>query len=55
MRGSIPLGRIVFTRNALPAIRAVNHVIEDGETIVRTRGASVLITQTATAQKLGAI
>nr|WP_198428167.1 pyridoxamine 5'-phosphate oxidase family protein [Nocardia bovistercoris] len=33
-----PLGRVVFTRNALPAIRPVNHLVEpDGRIIVRTR------------------
>ncbi|WP_067674999.1 pyridoxamine 5'-phosphate oxidase family protein [Nocardia miyunensis] len=32
-----PYGRVVFTRDALPAIRAVNHLIEDGKIIVRTR------------------
>ncbi|WP_054814253.1 pyridoxamine 5'-phosphate oxidase family protein [Nocardia arizonensis] len=32
-----PLGRVVFTRNALPAIRPVNHLVEaDGLIIVRT-------------------
>ncbi|MEV6216816.1 pyridoxamine 5'-phosphate oxidase family protein [Nocardia sp. NPDC051833] len=33
-----PFGRVVFTRNALPAIRPVNHLVdEDGVIIVRTR------------------
>lgn len=31
--GSVPLGRIVFTQHAMPAIRPVNHLV-DGETIV---------------------
>lgn len=26
--GTVPLGRIVFTHQALPAIRPVNHVVE---------------------------
>jgi hypothetical protein len=30
-------GRVVFTSNALPAIRPVNHLIDDGRVIVRTR------------------
>ncbi len=34
---SIDHGRVVFTRNALPAIRPVNHLIDDGQVIVRTR------------------
>ncbi|QBS45357.1 pyridoxamine 5'-phosphate oxidase family protein [Nocardia sp. CS682] len=34
---STPLGRVVFTRNALPAIRPVNHLVDDGFIVVRTR------------------
>lgn len=35
---SMPFGRVVFTRDALPAIRPVNHLVDDGEIIiVRTR------------------
>lgn len=30
-------GRIVFTLNALPAIRPVNHLVDDGQIIIRTR------------------
>lgn len=26
--GTVPLGRVVFTHQALPAIRPVNHVVE---------------------------
>ncbi|WP_067822720.1 pyridoxamine 5'-phosphate oxidase family protein [Nocardia inohanensis] len=34
----VPFGRVVFTRDALPAIRPVNHLVDDGEIIiVRTR------------------
>lgn len=32
-----PYGRVVFTRDALPAIKPVNHLVDDGEVIVRTR------------------
>ncbi|MFF4500436.1 pyridoxamine 5'-phosphate oxidase family protein [Streptomyces sp. NPDC001401] len=40
--GSISLGRIVFSRNALPAIRPVNHVVDEGDIIIRTHeGAAV--------------
>ena len=35
--GSVSYGRIVFTRDALPAIHPVNHIIDDGEVIIRTR------------------
>lgn len=34
---SVTYGRVVFTRDALPAIRPVNHLVEDGRVIVRTR------------------
>ncbi|MFJ2668181.1 pyridoxamine 5'-phosphate oxidase family protein [Nocardia fluminea] len=30
-------GRIVFTRDALPAIRPVNHLVDAGRVIIRTR------------------
>jgi hypothetical protein len=32
-----PYGRVVFTRDALPAIRPVCHLVEDDRIIVRTR------------------
>lgn len=34
---SVGLGRVVFTRDALPAIRAVNHLVDNGRVILRTR------------------
>lgn len=34
---SVSYGRVVFTLRALPAIRPVNHVIDDGEIVIRTR------------------
>lgn len=38
----VPFGRIVFTEHALPAIRPVNHIVDDGVVIVRTHlGAGV--------------
>ncbi|MEU8712057.1 pyridoxamine 5'-phosphate oxidase family protein [Streptomyces sp. NPDC048663] len=40
--GSVSLGRIVFTRRALPAVRPVDHVLDGGEVVVRTHaGADV--------------
>lgn len=33
---SVPFGRIVFTRNALPAVRPVNHLVDRQQIIVRT-------------------
>ncbi|WP_460700785.1 pyridoxamine 5'-phosphate oxidase family protein [Nocardia thraciensis] len=32
-----PFGRVVFTRDALPAVRPVNHCVADGEVVIRTR------------------
>jgi nitroimidazol reductase NimA-like FMN-containing flavoprotein (pyridoxamine 5'-phosphate oxidase superfamily) len=43
----VRLGRIVFTRNALPAIRPVNHIVEDGAIIMRTHGDSAIAGQTS--------
>lgn len=34
---SVPFGRVVFTLAALPAIRPVNHVLDEGEVVIRTR------------------
>jgi hypothetical protein len=34
---SVGYGRVVFTLNALPAIRPVNHLVDEGRIIVRTR------------------
>lgn len=39
---SVPMGRLVFTHNALPAIRPVNHLVEGESIIVRaTSGAAI--------------
>ena len=34
--GSVPYGRVVFTHRALPAIRPVNHIVDNGEVIIRS-------------------
>jgi hypothetical protein len=34
---SVGYGRVVFTLNALPAIRPVNHLVDEGRVIIRTR------------------
>lgn len=31
---SVPFGRVVFSRGALPAIRPVNHLVDDGQVII---------------------
>ncbi|MFG2947125.1 pyridoxamine 5'-phosphate oxidase family protein [Streptomyces adustus] len=40
--GSVSLGRIVFTRHALPTVRPVNHVLDDGAVVIRTHEAAAL-------------
>jgi nitroimidazol reductase NimA-like FMN-containing flavoprotein (pyridoxamine 5'-phosphate oxidase superfamily) len=49
---SVPMGRLVFTHQALPAIRPVNHLVE-GETIIvrATSGAAI----TAAARRDGTV
>jgi nitroimidazol reductase NimA-like FMN-containing flavoprotein (pyridoxamine 5'-phosphate oxidase superfamily) len=39
---SVDYGRIVFSLGALPAIRPVNHLVDNGEIIIRTRLDSTL-------------
>ncbi|MEC3953183.1 pyridoxamine 5'-phosphate oxidase family protein [Nocardia sp. CDC153] len=41
---TVPFGRVVFTRDALPAIRPVNHIVDGDQVIVRTRLSSRLTT-----------
>jgi len=36
LMGSVPLGRIVYTRQALPAVELVNFTLDDGDIIIRT-------------------
>lgn len=50
--GSVPIGRLVFTHQALPAIRPVNHLVEGESIIVRaTSGAAI----TAAAKRDGTV
>jgi nitroimidazol reductase NimA-like FMN-containing flavoprotein (pyridoxamine 5'-phosphate oxidase superfamily) len=40
---SVSFGRVVFSHQALPAIRPVNHILDDGHVIIRAhRGAALL-------------
>jgi nitroimidazol reductase NimA-like FMN-containing flavoprotein (pyridoxamine 5'-phosphate oxidase superfamily) len=36
LAGSVPIGRIVFTERALPAVQPVNFILDDGCVIIRT-------------------
>lgn len=40
--GSVPLGRLVFTQNALPAIRPVNHLLDGEDIVVRLNDGATL-------------
>lgn len=41
--GGVPFGRVVFSQNAMPAIRPVNHIVDGGAVIIRTHlGAALL-------------
>ncbi|MEV0220395.1 pyridoxamine 5'-phosphate oxidase family protein [Streptomyces sp. NPDC050704] len=44
--GSVSLGRVVFTRHALPTVRPVNHVLDDGDIIIRTHEGTALTAHT---------
>ena len=36
LMASVPVGRIVYTRQALPAVELVNFALDDGDIIIRT-------------------
>jgi hypothetical protein len=35
---SVPVGRIIYTRRALPAVELVNFVLDEGDIVIRTGG-----------------
>ncbi|CAL9325910.1 pyridoxamine 5'-phosphate oxidase family protein [Streptomyces sp. SudanB182_2057] len=43
--GSVSLGRVVFTRQALPAVRPVRHVLDNGDVVVLAHDAAALAPQ----------
>jgi uncharacterized protein len=49
LAASMPIGRIVFTDRALPAVQPVNFMIEDGSVIIRTAQGSKLAAATRNA------
>ncbi|MFF3464192.1 pyridoxamine 5'-phosphate oxidase family protein [Streptomyces sp. NPDC001984] len=53
--GSVSLGRIVFTRHALPTIRPVNHVLDDGDIIIRTHEGAALTSHARQADGSGVV
>ena len=46
---SVDYGRVVFTLNALPAVRPVNHLMDEGRIIIRTRLTRAISTVVASA------
>jgi hypothetical protein len=46
--GSVPLGRIVFTEHALPAIRPVNHLVDGQTIIIRSHLGANIVSHAAT-------
>ncbi|GHE05217.1 pyridoxamine 5'-phosphate oxidase family protein [Streptomyces alanosinicus] len=40
--GTVSLGRIVFTRQALPTVRPVSHVLDGGDIVIRTHEGAAL-------------
>ncbi len=53
--GGVSLGRIVFTRHALPTVRPVNHVLVDGDIVIRTHGDAALTRYTRRTGSEGAV
>ena len=41
--GSVSLGRLVFTFRAMPAIRPVNHVLDNGDIVIRSHSGAAVV------------
>ncbi|MFH8769484.1 pyridoxamine 5'-phosphate oxidase family protein [Streptomyces sp. NPDC017958] len=53
--GSVSFGRIVFTRHALPTVRPVNHVLDDGDVVIRTHEGAALTSRAREADGSGVV
>lgn len=53
--GSVPMGRIAFTRQALPTIRPVNHIVDNGNIVIRTHEGAALTLRTHHADGSGVV
>ncbi|MFI6654855.1 pyridoxamine 5'-phosphate oxidase family protein [Streptomyces sp. NPDC050523] len=53
--GSVSVGRVVFTRHALPTVRPVNHVLDDGDIVIRTHDGAALTSRTREAGSSGVV
>jgi nitroimidazol reductase NimA-like FMN-containing flavoprotein (pyridoxamine 5'-phosphate oxidase superfamily) len=52
---SAPLGRVVFTQHALPAIRPVNHLVDDRAIIIRSHLRSAITARAADQEGNGVV
>jgi len=46
LMGSVPVGRIVYTRQALPAVELVNFALDDGDIVIKTDASGKLAAAT---------
>jgi Pyridoxamine 5'-phosphate oxidase len=46
--GGVSLGRVVFTQHAMPAIRPVNHLVDDETIIIRSHLGAVIVAHAGT-------
>jgi nitroimidazol reductase NimA-like FMN-containing flavoprotein (pyridoxamine 5'-phosphate oxidase superfamily) len=53
--GSVSFGRIVFTRHALPTVRPVNHVLDNGDIVIRTHEGAALTARAGQADGQGVV
>ncbi|MCW7944383.1 pyridoxamine 5'-phosphate oxidase [Streptomyces hygroscopicus] len=53
--GSVSFGRVVFTRQALPTVRPVNHVLDNGDIVIRTQEGGALTSRTRQAGDPGVV
>ncbi|MEU5538455.1 pyridoxamine 5'-phosphate oxidase family protein [Streptomyces sp. NPDC020362] len=53
--GSVAMGRVVFTRQALPTVRPVNHVLDGGDIVIRTPEGAALTSQSQRGDDTGVV
>jgi hypothetical protein len=53
--GSVSMGRVVFTRHALPTIRPVNHIMDGGDIVIRTHDGAALTSHTRESAATGVV
>ncbi|WP_330342124.1 pyridoxamine 5'-phosphate oxidase family protein [Streptomyces sp. NBC_00557] len=53
--GSVSFGRIVFTRQALPTVRPVNHILDNGDIVIRTHEGAALTARAGQAGGQGVV